>query len=111
MFMKDSDIELGQSKPTAIRRLKMVERRFVREPDTKDKYVEFLQEYEDIDYMHGQGIGSWQSCHVSSSSVPLKTRRVEERCKLNLSRAQASSHWCGVVVMRAGASSGVILVT
>ncbi|GFY38994.1 CCHC-type domain-containing protein [Trichonephila inaurata madagascariensis] len=51
MPMKDSDIELGQSKPTAIRRLKMLERRFVREPDTKDKYVEFLQEYEDPDHM------------------------------------------------------------
>ncbi|GFY70392.1 integrase catalytic domain-containing protein [Trichonephila inaurata madagascariensis] len=29
----------------------MLERRFVREPDTKDKYVEFLQEYEDLDHM------------------------------------------------------------
>ncbi|GFY37625.1 hypothetical protein TNIN_274831 [Trichonephila inaurata madagascariensis] len=36
MPMKDNDIELGQSKPTAIRRLKRLERRrFVREPDTK----------------------------------------------------------------------------
>ncbi|GFY69805.1 DUF1758 domain-containing protein [Trichonephila inaurata madagascariensis] len=51
MPMKDSDIEQGQSKPTAIRRLKMLERRFVREPDTKGKYVEFLQEYEDLDHM------------------------------------------------------------
>ncbi|GFW97473.1 glutamyl aminopeptidase [Trichonephila clavipes] len=39
--------------------------------------------------------------HVTSSSpVPLKTRRVGERCMLNLSRAQASSRWCGVVVRR-----------
>ncbi|GFS83777.1 CCHC-type domain-containing protein [Trichonephila clavipes] len=51
MPMKDSDIELGQSKSTTIRRLKTLERRFVREPDTKDKYVEFLQEYEDLDPM------------------------------------------------------------
>ncbi|GFY71361.1 integrase catalytic domain-containing protein [Trichonephila inaurata madagascariensis] len=51
MPIKDSDIELGQSKSTAIRRLKMLERRSVREPDTKDKYVEFLQEYEDLDHM------------------------------------------------------------
>ncbi|GFX97483.1 integrase catalytic domain-containing protein [Trichonephila clavipes] len=29
----------------------MLERRFVREPDTKDKYVEFLQEYENLDHM------------------------------------------------------------
>ncbi|GFY40148.1 integrase catalytic domain-containing protein [Trichonephila inaurata madagascariensis] len=29
----------------------MLERRFVSEPDTKDKHVEFLQEYEDLDHM------------------------------------------------------------
>ncbi|GFW79335.1 uncharacterized protein TNCV_2477421 [Trichonephila clavipes] len=34
--------------------------------------------------------------HVMSSSlVPLKTRRVGERCPLNLSRAQTFSRWCG----------------
>ncbi|GFQ88033.1 integrase catalytic domain-containing protein, partial [Trichonephila clavata] len=51
MSIKDKDIKLGQSKSTAIRRLKLMERRFVREPHTKDKYVEFLQEYEDLDHM------------------------------------------------------------
>ncbi|GFT57030.1 hypothetical protein TNCV_1690951 [Trichonephila clavipes] len=48
---------------------------------------------------------------VISSLVPLKTHRVKERCRLNLSRAQTSSRWCGVVVRRGGASSGVVLVT
>ncbi|GFW13413.1 hypothetical protein TNCV_1879151 [Trichonephila clavipes] len=34
--------------------------------------------------------------HVSSSSpVPQKTRRVGQRCTLNLSRAEMSSRWCG----------------
>ncbi|GFY02904.1 hypothetical protein TNCV_3507841 [Trichonephila clavipes] len=47
-----------------------------------------------------------------SSPVPLKTCRVGERCTLNLSRAQRSSRWSGVVVRRGGgASSGVNLVT
>ncbi|GFV17625.1 hypothetical protein TNCV_4406611 [Trichonephila clavipes] len=32
---------------------------------------------------------------MSSSPVPLMTRRVEERCTLNLSRVQTSSRWCG----------------
>ncbi|GFX80814.1 transposable element Tcb2 transposase [Trichonephila clavipes] len=32
---------------------------------------------------------------MSSSPVPLKSRRVEELCTLNLSRAQTSSRWCG----------------
>ncbi|GFU34879.1 hypothetical protein TNCV_2991981 [Trichonephila clavipes] len=33
-----------------------------------------------------------------SSPVPLKTCRVGERCTLNLSRAQTSSCWSGVVI-------------
>ncbi|GFU78671.1 uncharacterized protein TNCV_2302821 [Trichonephila clavipes] len=37
---------------------------------------------------------------TSSSPVPLKTRRVGERYTLNLSRAQTSSRWRGVVVRR-----------
>ncbi|GFW08640.1 uncharacterized protein TNCV_2776611 [Trichonephila clavipes] len=48
---------------------------------------------------------------MSSSPVPLKTLRVGERCKLNLSRAQTSFRWCGVVVRRGGASLGVVRVT
>ncbi|GFY08744.1 hypothetical protein TNCV_5006571 [Trichonephila clavipes] len=35
-----------------------------------------------------------------SSPVLLKTRHVGERCTLNLSRAQTSSCWSGVVVKR-----------
>ncbi|GFW75632.1 uncharacterized protein TNCV_4428151 [Trichonephila clavipes] len=37
---------------------------------------------------------------MSTSPVPLMTRRVGERCTLNLSRAETSSRWCGVVVRR-----------
>ncbi|GFW71287.1 uncharacterized protein TNCV_537051 [Trichonephila clavipes] len=41
------------------------------------------------------------ACLVTRSSpVPLKTRRVGQRCTLNLSRAEMSSRWCGVVVRR-----------
>ncbi|GFW86498.1 ntA domain-containing protein [Trichonephila clavipes] len=41
--------------------------------------------------------------HVMSSiPVPLKTRRVGQRCTLNLSRVETSSRWCGVVVRRGG---------
>ncbi|GFV07874.1 uncharacterized protein TNCV_306221 [Trichonephila clavipes] len=46
------------------------------------------------------------ACLVTSSiPVPLKTRRVGQRCTLNLSRAETSSRWCGVVVMPAQVSS------
>ncbi|GFU34104.1 uncharacterized protein TNCV_3199081 [Trichonephila clavipes] len=52
------------------------------------------------------------TCFVTGSRpVPLKTRRVGQRCTLNLSRAETSSRWCGVVVRRGGASSGVVHVT
>ncbi|GFW02118.1 hypothetical protein TNCV_4854581 [Trichonephila clavipes] len=37
---------------------------------------------------------------MSLSPVPLKTRRVGQRCTLNLSRSQTSSRWCGVVLRR-----------
>ncbi|GFV47110.1 uncharacterized protein TNCV_198051 [Trichonephila clavipes] len=37
---------------------------------------------------------------TSSSPVPPKTRRVGQRCTLNLSRAETSTRWCGVVVRR-----------
>ncbi|GFS85838.1 uncharacterized protein TNCV_2973751 [Trichonephila clavipes] len=47
---------------------------------------------------------------TSSSTVPPKTCRVGERCTLNMSRAQTSSRWCGMVVRRGGASSGVVHV-
>ncbi|PRD32692.1 UNVERIFIED_CONTAM: hypothetical protein NCL1_19675 [Trichonephila clavipes] len=48
---------------------------------------------------------------TSSSPVPLKTHRVEQRCTLNLSRAETSSRWCGVVGRKGGDCSGVIHVT
>ncbi|GFY11322.1 uncharacterized protein TNCV_4473051 [Trichonephila clavipes] len=52
------------------------------------------------------------ACLVTNSSpVPLKTRRVGQRCTLNLSRAETSSRWCGVVVRRGGTRSGVVHVT
>ncbi|GFW40839.1 uncharacterized protein TNCV_4368871 [Trichonephila clavipes] len=43
------------------------------------------------------------ACLVTSPSPePLKTVRVEQRCTLNLSRAETSSRWCGVVGRREG---------
>ncbi|GFX85887.1 uncharacterized protein TNCV_2472891 [Trichonephila clavipes] len=52
------------------------------------------------------------ACLVTSSiPVPLKTRRVDQRCTLNLSRAETSTRWSGVVVGEGGASSGVVYVT
>ncbi|GFT09729.1 hypothetical protein TNCV_1651041 [Trichonephila clavipes] len=46
---------------------------------------------------------------TSSSPIPVKSRCVGVRCTLNLSRAQTSSCWSGVVVKKA--SSSIILVT
>ncbi|GFW90355.1 hypothetical protein TNCV_2122181 [Trichonephila clavipes] len=50
------------------------------------------------------------ACLVTSlSPVPLKTRRVGQRCTLNLSRAQSPPF--GVVVRKGDASSDVVRVT
>ncbi|GFY24880.1 RNA-directed DNA polymerase from mobile element jockey [Trichonephila clavipes] len=48
------------------------------------------------------------ACLVTSSSpVPLKTHRVGQRCTLNMSRAETSSRWYGVVVRRGGVPAQV----
>ncbi|GFY20567.1 hypothetical protein TNCV_211991 [Trichonephila clavipes] len=48
---------------------------------------------------------------MSSCPLPLKIRPVGQRCTLNMSRTETRSHWCGVVVRREGARSGVVHVT
>ncbi|GFX67298.1 uncharacterized protein TNCV_4657691 [Trichonephila clavipes] len=61
---------------------------------------------------NSRGSRSIVACLVTSSSpVPLKIRRVGQRCTLNLLRVETFSRWCGVVVRERGASSGVIHVT
>ncbi|GFU09715.1 uncharacterized protein TNCV_5027421 [Trichonephila clavipes] len=51
---------------------------------------------------HVAAVAEWYryrtvACFVTGSSpVPQKTRRVGQRCTLNLSRAETSSLWCGV---------------
>ncbi|GFS87205.1 uncharacterized protein TNCV_213311 [Trichonephila clavipes] len=71
----------------------------------------------DLNTLYVAAVAEWYryrtvACLVTSSSpVPLKTRRVGQRCTLNLSRAETSSRWSGVVVRRRGASSGVVHVT
>ncbi|GFY34925.1 uncharacterized protein TNCV_154981 [Trichonephila clavipes] len=64
---------------------------------------------EDLDLPIGKiPVAEWYGYRIvagfvsSSSPVPLKTRRVGQRCTLNLSRAETSSRWCGVVVRRGG---------
>ncbi|GFU74852.1 uncharacterized protein TNCV_4961801 [Trichonephila clavipes] len=70
----------------------------------------FLQGYQinDVPDFDVAAVAEWYryrtvACFVTGSSpVPLKTRRVGQRCTLNLSRAETSSRWCGVVVRRGG---------
>ncbi|GFY07007.1 uncharacterized protein TNCV_4202781 [Trichonephila clavipes] len=73
---------------------------------------------DNIFFLHGLAVVAEESRYqivaglvTNSSPIPLKTRRVGQRCTINLSRAETSSRWCGVVVRRGGASSGVIHVT
>ncbi|GFX82350.1 hypothetical protein TNCV_2870311 [Trichonephila clavipes] len=51
---------------------------------------------------------TWQACHEFDPST---TKDPPCRARLNLSRAETSSRWCGVVVRRGGAISGVVHVT
>ncbi|GFU33281.1 alpha-2 adrenergic receptor [Trichonephila clavipes] len=57
----------------------------------------------------GQGIESWLACLEFQPSAT-KDPPCRAAMHLNLSRAEMSSRWCGVVVRRRGASSGVALV-
>ncbi|GFV12050.1 transposable element Tc1 transposase [Trichonephila clavipes] len=87
------------------------ESRFAPEPD--DKRIRQCFSNSDIYILSSKqppvaAVAEWYryrivTCLVTSSSpVPLKTRRVGQRCTLNLSRAETSSRWCGVVVRRGG---------
>ncbi|GFX41967.1 uncharacterized protein TNCV_3677791 [Trichonephila clavipes] len=44
---------------------------------------------------------------MSSNPVSLQTSRVGQRYTLNLSKAETSSRWCGVVVRREGVPAQV----
>ncbi|GFX21548.1 hypothetical protein TNCV_1399621 [Trichonephila clavipes] len=78
------------------------------------EYKSLLEKVVLLEY-RGCGSSVVKVCHgrhvMSSSPVPPKTRLEEQRCTLNLSRAETSSRWYGVVVKRGGASSGVVYVT
>ncbi|GFW62957.1 uncharacterized protein TNCV_4453051 [Trichonephila clavipes] len=90
-------------------------------PFAPEEYVEKLQaRMEEMHHLSRERIGmasekkkvaavaEWYryqtvACFVTGSNpVPLKTCRVGQRCTLNLSRAETSSRWCGVVVGRGG---------
>ncbi|GFW98980.1 uncharacterized protein TNCV_1781991 [Trichonephila clavipes] len=85
--------------------------------DESDTVSGLPHQWEDSESKQVAAVAEWYryrivACLVTSSSpVPLKTLLVGQRCTLNLSRAETSSRWCGVVVRRRGASSGVVHVT
>ncbi|GFX83069.1 uncharacterized protein TNCV_4986631 [Trichonephila clavipes] len=94
----------------------LVARWLFRVPPSKRHYT-FTNIYAFSEIQTVAAVAEWYryrtvACFVTGSSpVPLKTRRVGQRCTLNLSSAETSSRWCGVVVRRGGASSGVVHVT
>ncbi|XP_039280373.1 uncharacterized protein LOC120350555 isoform X2 [Nilaparvata lugens] len=49
---KDSFATLGHSRTQAMKRFHSLEKRFLKEPELKPQYVEFMQEYEDLGHMH-----------------------------------------------------------
>ncbi|GFU22898.1 uncharacterized protein TNCV_2659351, partial [Trichonephila clavipes] len=84
---------------------------------TKEDYLLLPSPYCCFSCLSVAAVAEWYgyqivACLVTSSSpVPLKTRHVGQRCTLNLSKAETSSRWCGVVVRRGGVSSGVVHAT
>ncbi|GFT42858.1 uncharacterized protein TNCV_2190011 [Trichonephila clavipes] len=71
------------------------------EPNPEDKFAVmecFVNN--PSEYMRALTPTRFRNSVTSSSPVPLKTRRVGERCTLNLSRAQTSFCWNGEVVKR-----------
>ncbi|GFW83759.1 hypothetical protein TNCV_668721 [Trichonephila clavipes] len=85
----------------------------VREPETEPKPTKVQHE----DYWVA-AVAKWSRYRIvaglitSSSRVPVKTRRVGDDARYicrELKRPR--SRWCGVVVRRLGASSGVVQVT
>ncbi|GFX85433.1 uncharacterized protein TNCV_3716071 [Trichonephila clavipes] len=87
------------------------------ESDSEESMLNSRKLHDNCNHMLVAAVAEWYryrtvACLVTSSSpVPLKTRRVGQRCTLNLSRAETSSRWCGVVVRKGGASSSVVHVT
>ncbi|GFU84410.1 RNA-directed DNA polymerase from mobile element jockey [Trichonephila clavipes] len=75
--------------------LRVVE--FIKEGNSKDECTTavFLDIQKAFDRVSDRGLPV-----TSSSPVPLKTRRVGQRCTLNLLRVETFSRWCGVVVRR-----------
>ncbi|GJQ66082.1 hypothetical protein Trydic_g4164 [Trypoxylus dichotomus] len=49
--LKDNVATLGDSLGTAISRFELLEKRFERDPNFKEKYVEFIEEYERLNHM------------------------------------------------------------
>ncbi|GFV58625.1 uncharacterized protein TNCV_3519921 [Trichonephila clavipes] len=87
-------------------------------PTEEAEFEEDLYKWEtrldDLETEHVAAVAEWYRHRIvagfvtSSSPVPLKTRRVGQRCTLNLSRAETSSRWCGVVVRRGGCRLRII---
>ncbi|GFW91569.1 hypothetical protein TNCV_4499891 [Trichonephila clavipes] len=70
----------------------------------------------DLHLEDGAAVAQWSKyriMHAGHEFEPSTTKDppCRERCTLNLSRAQTSSRWCGVVVRKGGVSSSVVHVT
>ncbi|KAG8187427.1 hypothetical protein JTE90_009501 [Oedothorax gibbosus] len=107
-------IELGHSKNAALRRLSLLEKRFAREPDLKEKYAAFMDEYRDLGHMERAENASSQAygacLYVKSESstetqirllcsktrvAPLKTLSI---CRLELLAATLLSKLASKIV-------------
>lgn len=69
--------QLGSSKLVALNRFHQLESRFNRDPDNKQKYVQFMREYEDLGHMQKATRAAQQPCyHIPHHCVTKKFRVV-----------------------------------
>ncbi|XP_065354424.1 uncharacterized protein LOC135948897 [Calliphora vicina] len=66
---KSSPVELGESKCSALKRLESMERRFARNPELKEEFHKFMEEYERLEHMQLAPNGEKQAYYMPHHAV------------------------------------------
>ncbi|XP_065354778.1 uncharacterized protein LOC135949214 [Calliphora vicina] len=66
---KSSPVELGESKCSALKRLESMERKFARNPEHKEEFHKFMEEYERLEHMQLAPNGEKQAYYMPHHAV------------------------------------------
>ncbi|XP_055585069.1 uncharacterized protein LOC129737925 [Uranotaenia lowii] len=99
---------VGESRDIAMRRLQSIERRHLREPELRQEYNKFMQEYRELGHMHKVHINpadDKKRCYlphhpvVKQSSTTTKVRVVfDASCRTSTGRSLNDALLCGPVI-------------